>query len=95
MACGAALVSTDNGGVRAYAKHSETALLSPPHEPQALAANVLMLLRDPAQRLALAQRGHEAIQRFTWSEATDAIERILLQGSGTRVDMRNPELQLG
>ena len=38
MACGAALVTTDNGGSRDYAIPDDTALVVPPKEPQLLAA---------------------------------------------------------
>lgn len=77
MACGAALVSTDNGGVRAYAEHEKTALLSPPRDPDALAANVLSLLQTPTLRLRLARAGYAHIQQFAWSRAVDAFERVL------------------
>jgi glycosyltransferase involved in cell wall biosynthesis len=45
MACGAALVSTDNGGVRAYANMRKLHCC-PPMAPQLLAANIKRLLAD-------------------------------------------------
>jgi glycosyltransferase involved in cell wall biosynthesis len=77
MACGAALVSTDNGGVRAYADDGKTALLSPPKDPVKLADNALKLLRNNNLRIHIAQRGHDHIQQFTWDRATDALEEVL------------------
>lgn len=77
MACGAALVSTDNGGVRDYAEHEKTALLSPPKDPEALARNVMRLIRDDALRISLAEEGHLHIQQFTWSRAVDAFESCI------------------
>ncbi len=77
MACGAALVSTDNGGVRVYATDGQTALLSPPADPAALAGNILTLLDDRAARVRLAERGYEHIQCFTWERAISAMERAM------------------
>ncbi|AJE04186.1 glycosyltransferase family 4 protein [Geobacter pickeringii] len=77
MACGAALVSTDNGGVRAYAEHGRTALLTPIGNPGALAAAVNSLLDDDSLRLRLAGAGYEHIRQFTWERASDDLERCL------------------
>lgn len=77
MACGAALVSTDNGGVRAYAEHRKTALLSPPKDPAKLAYNVTKLLRDDELRIRLAACGHDYVQQFTWDRATRSLEELV------------------
>lgn len=77
MACGCAVVSTDIGGVRDYAIHDETALLSPPGRPETLAENLIRLLRNDADRLRLARAGHEFIRQFTWERATDRMEAFL------------------
>jgi glycosyltransferase involved in cell wall biosynthesis len=76
MACGAALVSTDNGGVRAYAKHEHNALLVPPQEPAALAAAIVRLSEHTALRRRLAEAGYRSIQAFTWRRALDAFEQL-------------------
>jgi glycosyltransferase involved in cell wall biosynthesis len=77
MACGAALVSTDNGGVRAYAEHGRTALLTPAGDPAALAAAIRSLLGDNDLRTRLARAGYEHVQQFTWDRAADDLERSL------------------
>lgn len=82
MACGCAVVSTDNGGVRDYAEHGVTALLSPPKNPQALAANILRLLKDDDLRIRLAKAGHECIQEFTWERSTDLLEQFIIDRIG-------------
>lgn len=46
MACGCAIVATDSGGIREYAEHGKTALLSPLKDPEALAQNLLRVLED-------------------------------------------------
>lgn len=79
MACGCALVSTDNGGVLDYAEHEKTALLSPPKNPEALAKNLLRVLEDDNLRIQLARAGHERIKEFTWDRSTDLLEQFLRQ----------------
>lgn len=77
MACGAALVSTDNGGVRAYASDGETALLSPAKEPVALANNIARLIEDQGLRVRIADAGHKHIQQFTWARAVDKFLAVI------------------
>ena len=77
MSCGAALVSTDNGGVRAYAKHGYNALLSSPHDYQTLAQNILQLLKDSDVRLILAEKGNKDIRQFTMQKAVDSLEQLV------------------
>jgi glycosyltransferase involved in cell wall biosynthesis len=76
MACGSALVSTDNVGVRAYAEHGRTALLSHPMDPISLTDNVQRLLRDERLRLQIAQEGHHHIQQFTWEHAISSMDTL-------------------
>ncbi len=77
MACGCAVVSTDCGGIREYAEHEVTALLSAPGDVEALASNLARLLVDEDLRLRLAQAGHRRIQEFTWQKAVDQFEEII------------------
>lgn len=77
MACGCALVATDIGGHREYARDGETALLAPPRDPPALAAQLLRALRDRELRLAVARAGNAFIRQFTWERATDRLEGVL------------------
>lgn len=78
MACGAALVSTDNGGVRAYAEHQTTAILCSPKAPEEIAKSVQMLLDNEGLRQRIARAGYEHIQSFTWENAVDELENVLL-----------------
>ena len=78
MACGCAVVSTDNGGIRDYATHLETVLLSPPKKPEELAHNVVKLIMDDELRIQLAKRGCENIGKFKWDRSTDLLENYLL-----------------
>jgi glycosyltransferase involved in cell wall biosynthesis len=78
MQCGAALMCTDIGGTAMYAIDGETALLSPVQDSEAMAANLLRLVREPELRVRIARAGNEFIQRFTWERAGARFEEILL-----------------
>jgi glycosyltransferase involved in cell wall biosynthesis len=73
MACGCAVVSTDNGGIKDYAIHEQTALLSTVRVISGLAFNLNRLLDDDLLRSEIAMRGHKNIQNFTWEKATDKL----------------------
>jgi glycosyltransferase involved in cell wall biosynthesis len=77
MACGCALVTTDNGGSRDYARDGSTALVTPPKDPAALARATLRLLEDDRLRLRIAEAGHKHVQRYCWERATDQLEQVL------------------
>ena len=82
MACGCAVAATDSGGIREYAEEGETALLSPPGDPEKLAGNLMRLLEDDHLRMRLAQAGHERIMDFTWQRSADLLERFLSEAVG-------------
>ncbi len=81
MACGAASVLTDLGGVQEYARHEENALLVPPGQPDAMAAAIERLLDEPALRQRLVTAGFATAARFGHRQEAQAtlawIERIL------------------
>lgn len=78
MACGCALVTTDNGGSRDYAFDGETALVTGPGDASALASAIVALVDDPVRRLAMAEAGRRLVQRFDWDAGAAALERHLL-----------------
>lgn len=78
MACGCALVSTDNGGSQDYAVPGQTAEVVPPKDPVALAQAILRLLDDDALRQRLARTGAEHVRRFDWERAGAQLEHHLV-----------------
>jgi len=76
--CGCAVVATDSGGIRDFIQNGETGLLSPAKNPQALAVNLCLLLRDDELRTKLGKAGHSGIARFNWQRSTDLLESFLL-----------------
>jgi glycosyltransferase involved in cell wall biosynthesis len=79
MACGAALVTTDNGGSRDYAFDGRTALVADRGDRDGLADRVVSLLRDDARRVALAEAGRDYVQRFRWDRSAEMLEEFLVR----------------
>lgn len=76
MCRGVAVVTTDSGGNRDYAVEG-AALVSPPGDPEALAANLLRACRDAGLRRSLAERGLAVSAAFDWDRAADAFESAI------------------
>lgn len=75
MFCGCALVSTDFQGVHEYADE-ECALLSPVHEPESLAVNLVSLLLNPVEARRIAALGTARARReCSIARAYEAIDR--------------------
>lgn len=79
MACGAALCSTDTGGVREYAKDGFSTLLSPPRKPHILAENIGKLIVDGSLRARIAMNGISTVRQFTWFSATRKLEQTVIE----------------
>jgi glycosyltransferase involved in cell wall biosynthesis len=86
MACGAALVTYDNGGCRDYARDGETALVAKRRDLDELAAKLERLAADPALRGRIAAAGAALVTTaFDWDRAVERLERLFRQ---TRADVR-------
>jgi L-malate glycosyltransferase len=69
FASGTPVISTAPEGIRYLVEHERTGLLSPPGDPEALAANVVRLLRDPRLAVQLALNAQEQCKRYSWNAA--------------------------
>ena len=76
MLAGAAVVSTDIGGVRAYA--DQTAVFAPVGDAEALSEAVLALLLDPGRCQTIASEGQRHIKARTPADAAREFERAVL-----------------
>jgi len=77
MQCGCAVAATDNGGYAVTCIDGETALLCPPANAEALAANIITLIEDNALRQKIARAGNRFIQRFTWDASYAKFKEIV------------------
>jgi glycosyltransferase involved in cell wall biosynthesis len=80
MACGAALVTTANGGSADYAFHRATALVNARGDVRGLASSVLRLLRIDEQRIRLARNGMEFVRtHLDWDAGAKKLETFLTE----------------
>jgi L-malate glycosyltransferase len=77
MACGCALVSTDNGGVREYATDAESALLFAAGDVEAGARRLVEVLLDDQRRQLLAENGMARVSTFSWERNVEAMAALL------------------
>jgi glycosyltransferase involved in cell wall biosynthesis len=81
MACGAALVTYDNGGCRDYARDGETALVAPRRDLPGLTARLERLATDGALRARLAAAGAAYVtSTFDWDRAVTRLEALFRGG---------------
>jgi glycosyltransferase involved in cell wall biosynthesis len=80
MACGAALVTTANGGSADFAIEGETALTSEPDDIAGLADSVERLLRDEELRIRVARQGMQYVRdHFDWDASASRLEAFLME----------------
>jgi glycosyltransferase involved in cell wall biosynthesis len=85
MACGAALVTYDNGGCRDYAVDGETALVAPRRDVAALGAALVRMASDGALRTRLAAAGCARVTTaFDWDRAVGRLEAKLAAAAPAR-----------
>ena len=85
MAAGKPIVATRVGAIPEVVVDGETALLTPPSDPAAIAAAVVSLLIDPERAKAMGRRGVERAGLFSWKHAgvqlDDLYTRLLNEDS--------------
>ncbi|MBK9473042.1 MAG: glycosyltransferase family 4 protein [bacterium] len=77
MACKVAVVCTRIGAVADFAFDEETALVVPPNDPEAMAAAILRLARDPNLRESLRESAYCRISQFDWDKSAAEFAEIL------------------
>lgn len=77
MACGCAVVTTDNGGIRDFAMDGQTALVRNVKDTEALAGAVIKLLSGPDQRIRMAYAGMRCVRKFTWKKSFDQFDEVI------------------
>lgn len=91
MACGATLVTTDNGGCHDYAIHGETALVSPTGDKESMVGHVAGLLSDPARQHSMAEAGRDKVLGFRWDHSAELLETFLERYLADPDAYRGPE----
>lgn len=76
MAAGLPVVATRVGGVPDVVEDGRTGLLVPPGDSAALADGLRRLVREPATRRSMGQRGQERSRSYSWSEILTRIKGV-------------------
>lgn len=84
MACGTAVITTDNGGNRDYTKNEENCLLVPPSDTKQLTLKLAQLLTQESQRNQLALNGFQFAQSWTWRNSANKLEAYLFELAATQ-----------
>ncbi len=85
MACGAALVTYDNGGSRDYARDGETALVARRRDVADLTEQLARMVADASLRARLAAAGRTFVtSAFDWERAVTRLERLFEGASAGR-----------
>jgi phosphatidylinositol alpha-mannosyltransferase len=83
MAAGVPIVASNIDGFAGVVTHGVEGLLVRPEDPQALAAALIELLRDPERRAAMAARGRERAQFYSWDRVSQQVlsyyERLMYE----------------
>ncbi len=77
MACGVPVVLTDSEGVRDYAQDGVNCLMTPPHNPQALAQAIVRVIKEPALAARLVANGLLTAKRYDWGATIAHLEELL------------------
>jgi glycosyltransferase involved in cell wall biosynthesis len=77
MICGAAVACTNNKGYLEMAKDGETALVSPIRDAQALANNIIRLIKEDELRHRIARNGNEFIKQFDWDSSYEKLKETI------------------
>ena len=77
MVCGIPVACYDFPGVKDFAFHGETALLSPINNSLTLSKGIVTLLKDRKLSDKLSSNALEVVKRFTWESCIDRFENII------------------
>jgi len=82
MACGLPVIGSNVGGIKHVISDGRDGLLVPPKDPQALAAAMAVILRDPAYGRQLGRNGRYKVARImSWSRRGALTEAVLFEAS--------------
>jgi phosphatidylinositol alpha-mannosyltransferase len=82
MAAGLPVVASDIPGYREVVQDGVEGVLVPPRDPDALAAAVLRLLRDPEASKRQGEAGRERARRYSWDSVVGELEAIYREAAG-------------
>ena len=79
MTCGAAIITTNNGGNMDFVKDNENAILIKKDNIDDIVNKIEILLNDKELRKKFTQKGLEIARKFSWKKTIDKIELYYLE----------------
>lgn len=75
MTCGAAVITTDNGGIADFIVDNENGLVIKRNSVEDIIAKVQFLIENPAERIRIALNGLETAQKMSWNHSVERLEQ--------------------
>ena len=82
MACGAATVLTQFGGINEYIRDGENTLAVDPHDEPSSVEAIVRLVDDEALRLRLVEKGARTVERFSCDAEVRTTSRLFAASLG-------------
>jgi glycosyltransferase involved in cell wall biosynthesis len=74
LAAGLPVIGNDVGEMRTFVTHGVNGMLTPPHQPQALAQAAVDIMADITRWHALQQAAYHSAQQHTWLSRVTTVE---------------------
>ncbi|MBR2289255.1 MAG: histidine phosphatase family protein [Clostridia bacterium] len=79
MTCGAAVMTTDNGGIRDFVKNEENALIIEKHNINDIVNKIEYLIENTPFREKISRNGIETSKKFDWEESVNQTEKYYFE----------------
>ena len=89
MTCGAAVITTDTGGMRDFVVDGENALVINHHDKDDMKEKIERLIKDKELIHRIAKNGMETASRFNWDNSISDMEKYFREISKYRVEREN------
>ena len=90
MTCGAAIITTDTGGMRDFVRGNENGLIVKKHNTGDLVQKIEMLINDKELRQKLARNGLETAKTMNWEESVSQLIEYYQQISKYEIKVSDP-----
>ena len=85
MTCGAAVITTDNGGIRDFVKDNKNALIIEKHNLKDLEEKMELLINNEAKRKDIMRNGIETSKMFSWNNSVNKMENYYKEIAGYKI----------
>lgn len=75
MTCGAAIITTNNGGNMDFVRDNENALIIEKDNVEDIYEKLKILLNDETKRKAISAKGVEKAKNYSWKKTIEELEK--------------------